>query len=348
VRALLVNSAPRALPAGRKSRRGRRARLVVAGAFAGFLLAELVTRIATGTLATWGSPDDRRISVVDPLVGRVPRPGLTGRHPKGFTIHIDDDGTRSNGGTAVAPRPSTLVLGDSFAFGDEVHDDESWPAQLEQRRRRRVLNAGVPGFGLDQSVLRARELAATFAPDDIVLAFIPHDVRRCEMSFWSGNAKPWFDIDDGKLRYHPAIVAEHRLGFLTDALSHSVVVDRLFSRSLHWDGANTVVHHQGREVACLLMEDLGTLGRERGVRIHVVAHPQAPSTPDDDRDLAAAVLECAGRAGVGVLDLFPTFDAMAPDQRAALYTRHLTPEGNRLVAAAVADLLDRTGGPPAH
>ncbi len=330
------------MPRGRPPGRRRRARLVLGGAIAGFLIAELGARIATGTLTTWASPDDRRMSVVDPLVGRVPRPGLTGRHPKGFTIHIDDDGTRSSGGTAVAPRPSTLVVGDSFAFGDEVSDEQSWPARLEQSRGRRVLNAGVPGFGLDQAVLRARELTATLAPDDIVVAFIPHDVRRCEMSFWSGNAKPWFDVVEGKLRYHPAAVVEHRFAFLTGALSHSVVVESLFSRSLQWDGPNTVVHHQGREVGCLLMDELSSLGRERGARVFVVAHPQSAVTSDEDRDLAAAVLTCARTARLRVLDLFPLFDAMSPERRGALYTRHLTPEGNRLVAASVADLLDET------
>ena len=54
--------------------------------------------------------------------------------------------------------PLTLAAGDSFTFGDEVNDDESWPAALEQLTGRRVINAGVPGFGLDQAVLRAEQL----------------------------------------------------------------------------------------------------------------------------------------------------------------------------------------------
>jgi hypothetical protein len=50
--------------------------------------------------------------------------------------------------------PPVLVTGDSFSEGEEVKDGETWPAYLQGLLRRRVINAGVSGFALDQAVLR--------------------------------------------------------------------------------------------------------------------------------------------------------------------------------------------------
>ena len=43
--------------------------------------------------------------------------------------------------------------------GDEVADEEAWPAYLQGMIGRHVLNGGVGGYSLDQTVLRAERLA---------------------------------------------------------------------------------------------------------------------------------------------------------------------------------------------
>jgi hypothetical protein len=48
------------------------------------------------------------------------------------------------------------VVGDSFTFGDQVSNHETWPACLERKTGTGVANAGVFGYGGAQSVLRAR------------------------------------------------------------------------------------------------------------------------------------------------------------------------------------------------
>jgi hypothetical protein len=328
----------------------RTLRKVFAGAFAAFLVVELVVRIATHSLFVWITPDDRdRYGRVDPILGRVPRPGVSMTHPKGFSIHIGEEGTRSNGGPPGAARPLTVVVGDSFAFGDEVNDDQTWPAVLEQRTGARVINGGVPGFGLDQAVLRAVQLAGVYAPDTILVSFIPHDVARCEMSYWSGHAKPFFDVEGAGIVYHPApVVPPSRLGFLKDVLSKSVVIDRLLQKELHWNGPDLVVHHHGDEVACLLMNRLAALAEERRTRVLLVAQPQAPSARPGDRERAAAVVACARKSGLPALDLFPMLDKLAPAQRVSLFHGHMTAEGNRVVAAELVTFLGSPGAGAAN
>jgi hypothetical protein len=324
----------------------KRALLAIAvGSFAVLLLIELAVRVATHSAFVWGGPNSDRYVIRDPVVGRMPRPGLWFRHPKGFTITTGEYSTRSNGGTSPrVERPLALAVGDSFAFGDQVNDEDSWPAVLERLSGRRVINAGVPGFGLDQAVLRAEQLAEIYGPDIIIVSFIPDDVLRCEMSYWSGHAKPYFEIDQGGLRLHPAPVpSPAAYAPLKRLLSASVTMDLLFPRFLHWEGPEVVVaHHQGREVACRLMERLAALGRARQARIVVLAQPQVPDTPPEHLEIKNGALACAGASQLSALDLFPVIDSLAPEQRARLFHGHMTVEGNRLVGTELAHFLDRS------
>ena len=90
----------------------------------------------------------------DAELGYIPQPGYSGiANVWGTHVTIDEQGIRSNGQQPpdIGGAPSILALGDSFVFGDQVSNAESWPAQLEAKLRRRVINAGVFGYGLDQS-----------------------------------------------------------------------------------------------------------------------------------------------------------------------------------------------------
>lgn len=65
---------------------------------------------------------------------------------------IDQEGLRTTGDAPGGAGPPILAVGDSFTFGDEVDALEAWPAQLQALLGRRVLNGGVTGYGLDQTV----------------------------------------------------------------------------------------------------------------------------------------------------------------------------------------------------
>ena len=90
----------------------------------------------------------------------------------GTQVTILTDGTRSNGPVSrgLVDHPPILAVGNSFTFGDEVSDDATWPAQLEAETRRRVVNAGVFGYGLDQTILRAEQLVSVESPPSLLSA----------------------------------------------------------------------------------------------------------------------------------------------------------------------------------
>ena len=339
-----------------RAERGFAVSAVVLAVGATLVALELGARVLTGSLASWGPAAEIGTHwVVDPDLGYVLRDDVAVRVREGYEVHTGRHGIRSNGdGRPAQARPVTLVVGDSFAFGDEVLDSETWPAVLERAIDAPVVNAAVAGFGLDQSVLRAERLAPIVAADRIVVSFIPHDVRRCAMSIWSRHAKPWFDVEAGRLRAHPMARYAAWRHAIAPTLSRSVLLDALFHDALRSDGADTFEHHHGEEVACLMLDRLAALGHARNARIVLLAQPQTPeptdaryptdpADPRPDAELAAVVIDCARRREMPVIDAIAAVAALPAERRQALFRGkgHNSPEGNRVIADVVRAGLER-------
>lgn len=117
-----------------------------------------------------------------------------------LSVRTEDDGIRSNGQTHPSGS-AVLALGDSFTFGDEIGDSETWPAQLESMlSNAHVLNAGVSSYGFDQMVLRAETLVPKYRPKVVVAALIDDDfLERPLQSARHGLEKPYFVMEQEKL-----------------------------------------------------------------------------------------------------------------------------------------------------
>lgn len=104
-------------------------------------------------------------------------------------------------------RPRILLLGDSFTFGEEVSDDETYAHYLQAMLPRvDVLNMGVHGYGHDQMLVLLREEGSKYRPDVVLLGFVVADVDRNVLGF-RDYAKPRFTVVDGKL----ALASDPRL-----------------------------------------------------------------------------------------------------------------------------------------
>ena len=216
--------------------------MVSASCAAVLALAEISLRLVAGELT--GRPSlAGEIQMVgglfpathDPELGHVPTPGYRGSdNPWKLPVAITSDGVRSNGRDDTPSGRPILAVGDSFTFGDEVGDSDTWPAQLEARVGRPVVNGGVFGYGLDQIVLRAERLLEDVDADTVVLGLIFDDVIRTEYAYryaW----KPWFEVVNDALVLRGTPVPEPGEGFVPEsalrrAFQWSFVVDRVFRR----------------------------------------------------------------------------------------------------------------------
>lgn len=280
----------------------------------------------------------------DPLLGWAPRPGSTGRNLWNTRVTIKPEGVRGNGAPPPSGKDPILAVGDSFTFGDQVNDDETWPAVLERRLGVPVINGGVFGYGTDQTYLRMKALALRFRPTTIVFSLIPGDVYRCELAAKAGVPKPYFAPDGaGTLALRTGHVrppghTENELGRLRAIGGYSFFFFKLMDRQFpaYWRQGNRAdvrVNVDGLDVTCRLFRTLAPYAQERGVRLLVLFQSLLS---DDDRRITARLRSCLDDSRVTLLDLEGPL-ARVRDADPARFSRffnvHMTAEGNRFVAA---------------
>ena len=281
----------------------------------------------------------------DDLLGYVPRPGHS---QPGLTI--DCDGLRSTGDAVAAPAlPPVLAVGDSFTFGEDVADDETWPAQLQRLLGRRVLNGGMSGYGFDQIVLRGERLAAAHQASVMIVGFISDDVGRTEFRRLWWRDKPWFARDNGHLSLKgvPVPAPRHRPPMWGFRRLHEGVLSRLDPNLQHRFGYHVRIHPRGtgEDIACGLTNRLAALQRSMGIRMIVVAFYDGSAWQDDayaavQRRTTLRVLDCARRNGLATIDSFPVL-AAEPNPRALYDPWHMNSKGYLVVARLIATALAR-------
>jgi hypothetical protein len=157
-------------------------------------------------------------------------------------------------------RQRIALLGDSFTFGEEVSNDQTFAHLLQQELggRHEVMNFAVHGYGHGQMLLMYRELARRYRPDVVVLGYVLADLARNPMYF-RDYAKPYFvraDDDGVELRYdwrfmppeqlRAALGLEPRLFNVAWALADSI--ERMRARHPDIELARAILATLAREV----------------------------------------------------------------------------------------------------
>lgn len=99
-----------------------------------------------------------------------------------------------------------LTVGDSFTFGDQVHNFQTWPACFAQKTGFEVWNGGVGGYGAAQSLLRAEQTVANHGPFGTLIwsIMVGPDFRRDRLMVRSNFPKPHMVTVEGKTMMVPA------------------------------------------------------------------------------------------------------------------------------------------------
>jgi hypothetical protein len=244
-----------------------------------------------------------------------------------------------------------MVVGDSYTFGDTVSDHESWPAILQESLgyRYQVLNFGVGGYGLDQSVLLAEKVLPKYRAKHLIVSFIPDDIRRSEWATYKvkhGQLKPYFIVREDSLVLKNVPVPREqsgllRFGYVRTVLGYSHLGDALMRRLApsiwfpedHDDPSES--QESGVRVGCLLMKRLSHLAFDKEIRVMVLAQYQFEES-DEAMGWAREVLKCANRQRVQVVDLFEGLNHIrnvARSEYNSMYQLgHMSAKGNSWVA----------------
>lgn len=341
------------------------------------LVAELIVRASSDEIDTFELKNfalsklslfqSRFPASYDPELGWVPTAGYGSTKNEWMTkVTIDDEGLRVTGGKNLTDAKPILTLGDSFMFGDEVDDEDSMPARLEERLKRRVLNAGVFGYGIDQAVLRGERWLDKADVDWVILMIVPEDVWRTMLRVRTGVEKPYFELRDGapfltNVPVSPSRPSIEDVGLGRKVFGYSYLVDwtyRRLNRAKEWYIGDFPEHygHQDREVAqqisCKLIQRLAAKAKAKGVKGIMVSAYSRPATqaPSDHEYMAPTqrMLRCGRDAGFLMFDMHPTLHEIWVKDRkrsASLYVDgkgHMTRAGNDLIAEKLEALITGT------
>ena len=348
--------------------------LVVISLLTGLLIAEAATRVWMGEpVFKWVDFSQSIVSCAsafDSYAGWKPEPSRQGVNREQRPVTILPNGLRSNGSRPPESDMRILATGDSYTFGDQVGDHETWPAAMERQLAIPVLNGGVCGYGVGQTVLRSQELMPRFRPDILIVSMIPTDIWRAQSSEIYSERKPYYSLKNGtpviqNVPLRPPETPSGIAGFFSRVLeymnNYSLVMrsmPNLRNRlQMFRNKAYVEVHDEGLEVSCGLLEQVrdtaGRFGAEpyllmlykyRDINNRIALNNGASPEPGD-RNMefllkALKLMDCSRSAGIPVIDTFPAFEQMHREHGreavSALYSDHMNAAGNAFVAEYIA------------
>ena len=129
--------------------------------------------------------------------GWIPKVGSFKKNAPPHLISINKFKFRNNYAEQPIKKLEGKILfsGDSFTFGDGVNDENTFPSVFQKISGRKVINSGVPGYGIDQMYLRSLYIIQNYKISDLFFCFIPDDINRCNNSTFHKVHKPYFVLD---------------------------------------------------------------------------------------------------------------------------------------------------------
>lgn len=314
--------------------------LVIVGTVAALLLAEALVWVAIVVLHR------PPLVVSDPDTGWATQARLSnadvavsgGR----FRVSTDQFGQRITGesaGSVPFSSRAILLVGDSFVFGLNVDDSDTFAWRLAQSMRdHRIVNLGVPGWGTDQELTSLERFLRSHRAQtisDIVVIVFENDFRDVQRALdpYLGRRKPVFHLDGTVL-----VGGDFTLSLVDRLMDYSRLVWLVRSKAAGLRKPRAIESDAGAAVVLACLRRMRRLGEASGARVHIVAHrlPDRISTVSDSiwRDVLArseavditeAIRSAPGPSAIG-------FDGV-----------HWSSAGHRRVAFLIQEVLKGSG-----
>ena len=338
----------------------------------GILLALPIVAILAGigTVAYWTIPaapfvvQGEPLVAYDPEIGFVPNPNTVsrrthfdrdGKQVASYRIFNDRRGARVTQPGELAPaRPDILFIGDSFAWGHGVENEQTFAHRVPLELGVTGANLAMASYGTTQSLQMLRR-NLDLAPRLIVYAFINDHLARntlpCARSYypfctdlshvvWNADGRPRIAPPRGDGVARVLLQNKADRGWL-DPLTWVVHgVDVAYGRMLWLEGNKTLLDtaRQNQALDFLLAEMVKT-AQSSGAALLLVHIPMGARMPD-------ILASSAAKFGVPLLDLWPAYRAHedAPGAPSlTIYDGHPSPAGHALIASEIASFVRHRG-----
>jgi hypothetical protein len=273
---------------------------------------------------------------------------------------------------ASHPRQRVLLFGNSFAFSEEVPFEDSLGRHLEQALSpgTQVLNFGVPGYGVDQALLRLRREAVNWAPRVAILSFVADDLYRnanvylfFKLGWERPFSKPRFVLNDGTLKLlnvpnlSPDRIFASRSIFDLPLLDYDIefaahqwqrgpmhasyVVRHLISTFPRWPARNSFTSDPAvADLGSRVIEEFVVSTRAMNATPIVVYFPSRGDFSGQDRSLKTQVIEQMRSQGVEVANLTECLLAQVSKEELFVANgHHYSGKGNAAVARCMRPMI---------
>jgi hypothetical protein len=257
-------------------------------------------------------------------------------------VTITNEGFRLNN-LGLAPQiTDVLVVGDSYTFGFQVSNSETWPACLERKLNRGVDNGGVFSFGAAQSLLRASlKLEKKNYSYLVFSVLVGWDFERDRLSYYDGFAKPalvrtdngvaWSAVSDPNRRgthFNPSRLNRLVAYLYERSMVVAAVVSRLKPQFDFSGNRLTVENSNAADKEAIIewtLKEFSRLKIDKKILLLQYYENLADLKVLNERE---KILATANALSLKVVD---TMDVLAKRERQKLWAIHHTPYGNEVV-----------------
>jgi hypothetical protein len=311
---------------------------IVVSLIGGLLLAELVAQLYVYTIAKKG-----KLMQPDTRLGwkHLPNLDLKRLNSNGQIWHIqtNSDGYRTSLSWNAQAQTRILILGDSFAFGEGVNQEERFDSIMERNHSSwNIKNLGVMGYGTDQQLLAGQQYFPELrAGDVLVLLTFSNDYIDILRQRFAGRAKPWFEYTDGNLILHVPVISFRE--WLRDKSYLASKVSSFLEPELYDYSAEDV--KQGIALYKAIVQTTIPPLLERGVKIIIAHHGEgilgkSVNLPEEFFEEIFPEISNHPNFQSVPLDTFLQAHSAEP---LFLNDGHWNPRGHKLVAEIVVELI---------
>jgi hypothetical protein len=283
-------------------------------------------------------------------------------------VNTNGYGYRFTGSASGSGGPRILVVGDSFTWGSEVSDTETYPAYLASfLNNSEVINAAYGGWGTDQIWLRAKDVAQREKPHVLIISPLTNDLLRNAYRRYGRAFKPHYGLDDdGKLKLFNVPVPRNSsaprdigwfqslLGrfYIATAIANSLGLQEVW---INHNRLNDRIHTNETAVSigCHLAKEAKDWQIETKVNVVFVLLYSGSEVLNGERYwFTKQYVKCIEEAGLPLIDLYDSLleRSNSKDFPANHYRiwksgaiAHMSPSGNYHVAEIIFEGLDNLG-----
>ncbi len=151
---------------------------------------------------------------------------------------INKDGFRNNFDfcqtSIVDSTRKVMLIGDSFIMSVYLSEDKTIASNIQNALGKdyKIINLGIPGYGIDQSILTYQKFNNLLQPDIVVLFYIDDDIVRILEAFRKaeGMNKPSYCINNDSLKLR---IREDK-SCLTSLFENSYLLNRFYRKYMHY------------------------------------------------------------------------------------------------------------------